>query len=100
MIQLPDIAPGETPVITFKFGREMLPGETLASCSVFVAVVAGVDPNPQGILFQQVDMSQPPNALQQIRPTIDGVTYLLVAKGTLNTTRVIFRQGQIRVALR
>ena len=97
---LPTVEPGEGIVIPFGFTNELLPGETLAECSVDVEVFSGADPDPQAIRYLGVDLSRPGWALQEVRPTIDGVTYLVRARGLLSSGRPLRRKALLPVSRR
>ncbi|MEQ1685469.1 MAG: hypothetical protein ABL916_17635 [Burkholderiaceae bacterium] len=93
---LDDIDVDESDTIAFEFGKRLAAGESIATVTLEVAAVAGVDAGASG-LAQGLPLIVGTDVLQNVIARSQGVTYKLRCRAVKNTGRVLVSAALLRV---
>lgn len=84
---------GEVHDIPFRFGREMAPGETIATVTVQCISVGDVaDPSPEACVADAHEL-QGSIVVQRFRALVTGARYIVAVTATLSSGRVFIGEA-------
>jgi len=101
LTKLPSKDPGETVDVSYIFGNELAPGETIvgvtSTCTVFSAMpVTATDPSPTSVLVGTPSVAS--TSIQRVYGGLDANVYEILGTGTTNLGRVLVRKGLLPVS--